>query len=164
MGDNEGREEGLGWFPFSQNFQFNQLKCKWSTQVKWKFSRTNGQRRYMCTPPFSIPTSWNRIKVPFAQNLHFYCSHLHSLLALSCKVFYLQMRLQVFACIEKASPFDTEISGNFQLKILAKRKASLVFRSRLVSQTSFFLQGLQGGARIKHILLAYLYVTLSIIH
>ena len=32
----------LGHFPFSQNFQFNRLKCKWNAQIEWKLPGTDG--------------------------------------------------------------------------------------------------------------------------
>ena len=66
----------LGCFPFSQNFQFNRLKCKWNAGFQRKFSRTDGQP----LEPlhfFRCNRSERKHAVPFARrrdfSRHFQC-------------------------------------------------------------------------------------------
>ena len=59
------------------------------------------------------------IMIPFAQNFHFYCSHLHLASCAIMQGFLIyQWDCKFFAHMEKIFPFDMENFQNFKLKIL----------------------------------------------
>ena len=67
---------GQGRFPFSQNFRFNRLKCKWNAGFQRKFSGTDGQPSELLHF-FRCNRSERKHAVPFARrrdfSRHFQC-------------------------------------------------------------------------------------------